>query len=335
LGGRKSPVPVIIKTAQGEEVLYGINEFKTRLRALIADSKRIAARFSGVSEQRLTTLVEQIDQETSWIKRSQSQQVILDSGVTLGRIKSLESVRNEALARYDRDMGIEQLNTLTSVADDIFCVVTTYVSGGITVGSSRACTLVSGIVTLVEVVSMGYQTGAREQVDQLPFEMLLSLPGEAGSLWSNIRDVSARIMSVALEHDINPCDLFTAGYTIPQGFGVPWNVFNPIELVLQTFCSATGVTAQIQKPSSIQYHYTYIQGHQWNSNISQWTPFTYQCDSQVLSGAWCTTDASASLNPAYPYFIAFTCSWINDTWKCGCRDQTCTTGYWQLQQFQR
>jgi hypothetical protein len=132
------------------------------------------------------------------------------------------------------------------------------------------------------------------------------------------------------------CHTFTFGSTIPAGFGVPWDFFTtpPNELVLNASCSATAVTAQIHKPFSIQHHYTYIQGYQWNSNFDRWEPFIYQCEGQVLSDAWCTTAASASLNPSHPFFIAFTCSWVNNQWKCGCRDPQCAQGFWQLQQFQ-
>jgi murein DD-endopeptidase MepM/ murein hydrolase activator NlpD len=121
-----------------------------------------------------------------------------------------------------------------------------------------------------------------------------------------------------------------------DGFGVPWNVFTATsELILNAYCSVTRVTAQIHKPSSIPYQYTFTTGYQWNSSISQWTPIAYQCDEPLIEGVWCNANASATLDPAYPFFIAFACSWVNDTWKCGCRDATCSQSFWQLQQFQR
>jgi hypothetical protein len=131
------------------------------------------------------------------------------------------------------------------------------------------------------------------------------------------------------------CHTFTFGSTIPEGFGVPWNVSNPTELVFQTFCSAPGVAAQIHKPSSIQYHYTYITGYQWNSSIDQWSPFTYQCSQSLVANAWCPGNATATLNPSYPFFIGYTCGLVNGAWKCGCRDPACSQSFWQLQQFQR
>ena len=135
----------------------------------------------------------------------------------------------------------------------------------------------------------------------------------------------------------SPCHLYTSP-SEPFPFissGVPWNVFNPTELVLQAFCSATDVTAQIQKPSSIQYHYTYKEGHQWSTALQRWEAFTFTCTEPLLADTWCPGNASKSLNQANPFFIAYTCSWINNSWKCGCRDQSCTQTYWQLQQFQR
>jgi hypothetical protein len=144
------------------------------------------------------------------------------------------------------------------------------------------------------------------------------------------------VYAILLHQLIYECDTITPGAAVPAGFGVPWNLFSEEhEPVIQAFCFANGVMAQIQKPSSIQYHYTYIQGHQWDSSISQWTPITYQCDEPLIGDVWCNANASATLNPAYPFFIAYTCSWINNAWKCGCRDQACTQNFWQLQQFQR
>jgi hypothetical protein len=100
------------------------------------------------------------------------------------------------------------------------------------------------------------------------------------------------------------------------------------------------VTAQIHKPSSIQYHYTYHQGYQWNAAANQWQAFFYTCTQPLIANAWCPGNATATLNLLHPFFIGYACSWVIPTtggpaaWKCGCRGPACTTGYWQLQQFQ-
>ena len=149
-----------------------------------------------------------------------------------------------------------------------------------------------------------------------------------------------RGVGTELLQQISSCHLYTSASApspFPAGFGVPWNFFTTPtnELVLNASCSATGVTAQIHKPSSIQFHYTLTTGYQWNAGTSQWEQFTYSCSDALISGTWCPGNASKVLNPAHPFFIAHTCSWINNAWKCGCRDAACSQSLWQLQQFQR
>jgi hypothetical protein len=139
-----------------------------------------------------------------------------------------------------------------------------------------------------------------------------------------------------------PCHLYTPSSSstpspFTAGFGVPWNFFTrpPNELVLQASCSAAGVTAQIHKPSSIQSHLTYHQGYQWNAPANQWQYFFYTCTQPLIANVWCPDNATATLNLLHPFFIAYTCSLVNNQWKCGCRDEQCAQGFWQLQQFQR
>lgn len=132
------------------------------------------------------------------------------------------------------------------------------------------------------------------------------------------------------------CSKVDQAYTLPASFGSPYGFFtNPVARILEAFCTAgnTTVTASITKPPSIQYHYTYHQGHQWNATTAQWEAFTFSCSEPLLGNAWCPANASKILNPSHAFFIAYTCSWINNAWKCGCRDSACTTPYWQLQRF--
>jgi hypothetical protein len=104
--------------------------------------------------------------------------------------------------------------------------------------------------------------------------------------------------------------------------------------VIKAYCNNGTVTARVTKPSSIQYHYTYTTGHQWNETTSRWDPVTFQCSGNVISNSWCTANAEVLVNATRPYVIAYTCTWVNNQWKCGCRDQSCSPSYWQLQKFQ-
>jgi hypothetical protein len=76
--------------------------------------------------------------------------------------------------------------------------------------------------------------------------------------------------------------------------------------------------------------YVYHQGYAWDGNA--WNPLTYDCTGGAkVSNAWCPGTAQASLPAGTGYYLAYTCAYVNNTWKCGCRDQQCSANYWQLQ----
>ena len=33
--------------------------------------------------------------------------------------------------------------------------------------------------------------------------------------------------------------------------------------------------------------------------------------------------------------LAYICEYVNNAWKCGCNNATCTSSYWNLQQFKQ
>ena len=125
------------------------------------------------------------------------------------------------------------------------------------------------------------------------------------------------------------CNLYTAGSTIPDGFGVPWNVFNPTQLLLKASCTSSSVTADIG-PATYVYH----QGYSWDG--TKWTQLAFTCTGGAkVSQVWCPNTAEAPLPTNTTFYAAYTCNFVNNAWKCGCRDQACTTNYWQLQKIQR
>ena len=139
-----------------------------------------------------------------------------------------------------------------------------------------------------------------------------------------------------------PCHLYTSSLPstpspFTAGFGVPWNFFTTPtknELVLQAFCSATGVTAQIHKPSSIQYHYTYTTGYQWNSSISQWQPIPTM---QTAAHRERLVSRQRHRNPEPRPPLLHRLHMQFGQWRLEVRvsGAACGQGFWQLQQFQR
>jgi hypothetical protein len=132
------------------------------------------------------------------------------------------------------------------------------------------------------------------------------------------------------EADID-CHLYSVGSTVPDGFGVPWDVFDPKTLLLKAFCTNSSEIADIGPAT-----YVYNQGYAWDG--TQWNQVTFTCTGGALvSNAWCPNTAQGSLPSNTKYYVGYTCQWLaqNNKWYCGCRDKTCAQNLWQLQQIQR
>ncbi len=201
IGGRKSPAPIVIETDQGKETLPGVRELKSRLRALLDQAKQEAAAPSASPEGQLKKVIEEVGQATSKVRESKSRHVEISDDVLLGRINPLERVRGEALTRYDRDMKIEQVNTVVSSVKTVCNATSYYLTGGITIGNAKQCAPLRDANTVLKSLTLPYHTSARKQVDQLPFEMLLSLPGEATSLWTVTRTLATKISTTTRAPD--------------------------------------------------------------------------------------------------------------------------------------
>ena len=128
----------------------------------------------------------------------------------------------------------------------------------------------------------------------------------------------------------------TSTASIPTGYGASYNPLTSArEYLVQASCTGT-TQATVTAGNGNPLTYVYNRGYYWTG--STWTPYTLTCASGALiSGAWCPGRATASIplpqNPTN--VIAYTCQYTNSTWKCGCRDATCSTAYWQLQRIQR
>jgi murein DD-endopeptidase MepM/ murein hydrolase activator NlpD len=139
-----------------------------------------------------------------------------------------------------------------------------------------------------------------------------------------------------------PCHMITSSTplsSIPQGFGVPWNVSNPSELIIQAFCSASSVSITLGNQNPLQYIYN--AGYLYKQGSTNWTPINYTSTEALISGAWYPKTAntiipmtSAELaNPSY--VLGYVCTWTGTQWKCGCRDDACAQSYWQVQGIQQ
>jgi hypothetical protein len=129
-----------------------------------------------------------------------------------------------------------------------------------------------------------------------------------------------------------------AGYS---AYGAPFDVFTSNTPLLNVTCTTadpttinltTGVTGDTTR-------IVYTKGYWYDAVTSGWKQYTGTCTG-ALNGEWCQgsvsamiTDANISVASATApaYLVGMTCSVQGGSWKCGCRDTTCNSFYWQIQ----
>ena len=134
---------------------------------------------------------------------------------------------------------------------------------------------------------------------------------------------------------VTACHTIVSGASALQGFGVPWNPYSSSrELLLKVDC---GAQAEFVAGNGSATTYIYEIGYAWRNNT--WQQFTFT--GAQKAGTWIVGQGSAIL-PHSPsefsspnYVVGYTCLYINNSWRCGCKDAACTTPAWQIQAFQK
>ncbi len=124
------------------------------------------------------------------------------------------------------------------------------------------------------------------------------------------------------------CQVFGPGSSLPTGFGAPYDTAGKSQtILLGADCENLRVTLGARSP------FVYKKGYFWQSNA--WREFEFDCRRSL--GDWCLDAASKTFSVSdigrEGFFIAYTCRRDGSTWLCGCRDNSCTASYWQLQKF--
>jgi hypothetical protein len=127
------------------------------------------------------------------------------------------------------------------------------------------------------------------------------------------------------------CTKYQQGSTIPQGFGVPWDVTNPSSLLLRATCPPPSVTLDIGDNSNLTY--IYKTAYVAPNSATSWTPLDL-FGSGLISDAWFPGSAQGIVTipdtGTASFWVAYTCHWTGSKWTCGCRDSACTQSYWQI-----
>jgi hypothetical protein len=134
----------------------------------------------------------------------------------------------------------------------------------------------------------------------------------------------------------NSCtNYYTGSVATPTGYGASYDLFSTQhELEVNVDCSGSSPVLKVGSGSSSQY--IYHQGYVYQS--SSWQPVTFTSNSSLISSAWYTGSAQATLTNTSPaswvYVVGYVCYWNGTAWLCGCANTSCATSYWQLQAFE-
>ena len=130
------------------------------------------------------------------------------------------------------------------------------------------------------------------------------------------------------------CHLYTNTTSVPTGFGASWNTLTIAkEMLMKASCADTSTTFEIGNGN--QSMYIYKNGYYYKD--SKWNPITFTGTAVSGSDVWLKGNANYTLSnsPSSGYVAAYICQYINNAWKCGCRDANCSTPYWNLQKWSK
>ncbi len=132
-------------------------------------------------------------------------------------------------------------------------------------------------------------------------------------------------------------DAYTKDVTVPTGYGASYNLFSSAKEQLVKTASCTDTRASITVGNGDAATYVYKLGYQWTG--STWQQVSFTGSSALVSNLWYIGTANGTFTLASgntsKYYVGYTCQKIGDIWKCGCRDATCVTPYWQLQKVDK
>jgi len=124
-----------------------------------------------------------------------------------------------------------------------------------------------------------------------------------------------------------------------NSYGAPFDAFQTSTNLINATCSPSDphtIQATLGQTGDTT-RIVYTKGYYYAG--SAWTQYSGTCTG-ALNGDWCQGSVSAMItNPnistasasAPAYFVGMTCSVQGGSWRCGCRDTSCTNFYWQIQ----
>ena len=109
------------------------------------------------------------------------------------------------------------------------------------------------------------------------------------------------------------------------------SIFSDAELMSLDACDSESI--DITVGSEDPYIYTHINGYVWNEeNVGgDWHRLAYKCEGELIGG-WCTGEAKAKIKEPKEestyIALSYSCEYLEENWKCGCKDEACETQEW-------
>lgn len=128
-----------------------------------------------------------------------------------------------------------------------------------------------------------------------------------------------------------PCtNMITASDATPSGYGSAFNRLTDAKELLIHGTECDGETAQVSIGSGASNQYVYKLGYYWTGSAWQEVPLS---GSTLVSDTWYKGEATGAvpLGITPNYLLGYVCQRKDHEWKCGCSDDDCTSGNWQMQ----
>ena len=156
--------------------------------------------------------------------------------------------------------------------------------------------------------------------------------------WSNVVGATTQSTVQAPCNTVTTSNFSEAAY---NSYGAPFDAFQTSTNLMNTTCTSadthtinltTGVTGDTTR-------IVYTKGYWYDAVTTAWRQYTGTCTG-ALNGEWCQGSVSAAITDANvstasaaapTYLVGMTCSVQGGSWKCGCRDTSCTNFSWQIQ----
>lgn len=129
----------------------------------------------------------------------------------------------------------------------------------------------------------------------------------------------------------SPCsNILKSTDEVPQGYGAAHNPLSAAKEALVRATECDGYSAKIAVGGGAADQYVYKNGLYWDG--AKWQNLQLS-GSKLISGSWYKGAATGTvpLGDAPRSFLGYVCQRVDDSWKCGCSDESCGEEQWQLQ----